>query len=114
MKDLKNNKARDPHGLISEVFKPEVAGTDLKMAIVNLMNMILETFVIPDKLLHADVTSIWKRKGSQMDLKNDRGIFILSILRKILDRILYIHFYHSLDMGMSDSNIGARKKKKVI
>ena len=48
-----------------------------------------------------------------MDLKNDRGIFILSILRKILDRILYIHFYHSLDMGMSDSNIGARKKKNV-
>ena len=48
-----------------------------------------------------------------MDLKNDRGIFILSILRKIIDRVLYHHFYPSLDSGMSSSNIGARKNRNV-
>ena len=48
-----------------------------------------------------------------MGLCNDRGIFILSILRKILDKILCNHFYPCLDAAMSDSNIGARKSKNV-
>ena len=112
-KTLKNNQTRDPQGLISEIFKPGVAGTDLKNAIVDLMNMILDTMYIPEELLKADITSIWKKKGSRMELSNDRGIFILSILRKIMDKVLYAHFYPSLDTAMSDSNIGARKKRNV-
>ena len=30
---LKRNKSRDPHGYANELFKPEVAGRDLKEAI---------------------------------------------------------------------------------
>ena len=112
-KTLKNNKSRDPNGIICEVFKPGVAGKSLQIAVLNLMNLIFETFIIPQELLCANVTSIWKKKGCQMDLSNDRGIFILSALRKILDKILYQHFYPSLDSGMSCSNIGARKNKNV-
>ena len=112
-KTLRNNKSRDPFGIISEVFKPEVAGTDLKLAVLNFLNMILDTFYIPQELKCSNITSIWKRKGSRMDLSNDRGIFILSVLRKILDKILYMHLYPDLDTSMSDSNIGARSKKNV-
>ena len=32
LKKLKNNKTRDPHGLINEIFKPGVIGNDLKVA----------------------------------------------------------------------------------
>ena len=112
-KSLKSNQSRDPNGMISDIFKPEVAGKDLTTALVKFMNLILKTFHIPDELLHADITSIWKQKGSKMDMKNDRGIFVLSVLRKILDKALYKHFYQSLETGMSDSNIGARKHKNV-
>ena len=112
-KSLKPNQSRDPNGMISDIFKPEVAGKDLTSALVRFMNFILKTFHVPEELLHADITSIWKHKGSKMDMKNDRGIFILSVLRKILDKALYKHFYPSLEAGMSDSNIGARKHKNV-
>ena len=48
-----------------------------------------------------------------MELSNDRGIFLLAVLRKILDRILYLEKYPYLEKNMSDSNIGARKRKNV-
>ena len=112
-KELKSNKCRDPDALISEIFKEGVAGKDLNAAVLQLMNMILETFHIPEELLKSNITSIWKGKGSRMDLRNDRGIFTLSILRKILDKLLYMKLYPSVAKGMSYSNIGAKKHKNV-
>ena len=111
--ELKSNKCRDPDSLISEIFKEGVAGNDLNAAVLGLMNGVLETFHIPEKLLKSNITSIWKGKGSRMDLKNDRGIFTLSILRKILDKLLYMKLYPSVAKGMSYSNIGAKKYKNV-
>ena len=43
----------------------------------------------------------------------DRGIFILSVLRKIFDKLIYNDKYQDIDKGMSDSNIGARKQKNI-
>ena len=40
LKQLKNNKSRDPLGLANELFKPPNAGTDLKVATLHLMNQI--------------------------------------------------------------------------
>ena len=47
-----------------------------------------------------------------MDLANDRGIFLLSILRKVLDKLVYNEKYPDKDLAMSVSNIGARKNTK--
>ena len=38
LKELKNDKSRDALGYINELFKPEVCGQDLKLAILKLMN----------------------------------------------------------------------------
>ena len=97
--------------MINELFKPNIAGNDLKIALVNLMNMILWSLYIPEFMQVSNITSIFKNKGSRMELSNDRGIFILSVLRKIPDRLIYIDKYHDLEKHMSDSNIGARKTK---
>ena len=48
-----------------------------------------------------------------MDLANDRGIFILSIFRKIADKLIYQDKYEKTDIYMSDSNIGARRMKNI-
>ena len=40
LKYLKKNKARDPHGFCNELFRPEVAGDDLKLALLKLVNRI--------------------------------------------------------------------------
>ena len=46
-------------------------------------------------------------------MDNDRGIFGLSVFKKIIDKLIYIEKYPLLDQNMSDSNIGARKKKNI-
>ena len=40
LKKLKNNKSRDPTGLINEIFKPGVIGQDLKLGMLKLFNKI--------------------------------------------------------------------------
>ena len=86
LKSLKLNKARDPNGLVNEIFRPDNAGLDLKLSILKLMNKIKSTQLVPKILRSPNITSIFKNKGSKKDLNNDRGIFMLSVLRTILDK----------------------------
>ena len=46
-------------------------------------------------------------------MKNDRGIFGLSLFRKIIDKMVYEDKYDDIDSFMSDSNIGARKRMNI-
>ena len=46
-------------------------------------------------------------------MDNDRGIFGLSVFKKMIDKLLYLEKYPLLDSNMSDSNVGARKKRNV-
>ena len=59
------------------------------------------------------ITTLYKNKGSRFEMENERGIFILSILRKIFDKLIYNDKYKDIDSGMSDSNIGARREKNI-
>ena len=94
---LKNNKSRDPHQLIREIFKPDVIGTDLKNSMLILSNKVKLELELPVFMEIANIISIYKGKGDKLDLTNDRGIFKYSIV----------------DSNMSDSNIGARKGKNI-
>ena len=38
LQDLKNNKSRDPEGLINELFKKDVIGQDLKISLLSMLN----------------------------------------------------------------------------
>ena len=110
LKGLNKGKARDPHNLCAELFKLNVLGTDLKLCLLQMLNEIKEQGVIPDIMRESTVTTIPKC-GSKFDLKNERGIFKLSILRSILLRVIYNRKYDIIDSNMSESNIGARKGK---
>ena len=113
LKSLKNNKSRGPLGMVSEIFKPGVIGEKLELSILALMNSIKNEKVAPNFMRLADISSIYKRKGSKKDLENDRGIFLLGILRKILDKLLYVDLYPELEEKISNSNIGALRKKNI-
>ena len=113
LKKLKSNKTRDPHGLINEIFKHGVIGEDLKLAMVNLFNDVKIHLKLPEKLQYANITTIWKKKGSRQDMENDRGIFVVSVLRMILDSLIYEDKYSDVDENMSNSNIGARKCRNI-
>ena len=63
LKGLKKNKARDPNGWANEIFKEGVAGKDMKISMLKLLNKIkLENF-IPDFTRLADVATIYKEKN---------------------------------------------------
>ena len=113
LQKLKKNKSRDPHGLVNELFKPGVIGSDLKCSMLSLLNEIKRTFHLPEFVQWADITSIYKGKGQKLDLENERGIFGVSVFRSILMRLIYNDKYAIIDSNMSDSNVGARKRKNI-
>ena len=113
VKDLGNNKSRDALGQINELYKKEVAGTDLKVATLKLMNIIKETQKYPEALQHCNITSIYKHKGSHKDMNNYRGVFRVCVLRSILDRLIYNDSYYTVDDSITDQNVGARKCRNI-
>ena len=110
---LKNNKSRDPFGLCNELFKEDIAGKDLKCAILKLVNRIKQEQKYPEILENCDITSIYKLKGDKNDFNSYRGIFRVPIIRTILDRLIYNDEYAGIDEALSDSNVGARKNRNV-
>ena len=110
---LKEGKSRDPNGWVRDLFKNEVAGTQLKISLLMLMNKMKSEKYIPDFIRNADVTTIYKGKGDKFNLENDRGIFLVTTFRSILMKLIYLDNYSIIDNNMSDSQVGGRKGRNV-
>ena len=113
LRNLKSGKCRDPEGLVREIFQEDIIGDDLKKSLLVMYNKIKKTGIIPTFMRCANISAIYKGKGEVTDLDSDRGIFIVSIFRYILMRMIYADKYDIIEMSMSDSNIGARKKRNI-
>ena len=72
LKSFKNNKARDAIGHTYELFK--YGGTDLKLSLLKLFNLVKERQVYPEIFQLSNISSIYKKKGEKSDLNNDRDI----------------------------------------
>ena len=112
-KRLKNGKSRDSHGLTYELFKPEIAGPDLMNSLVVLFNKIKDQLIIPEFMQLATITSLYKRSGERSDLSNQRGLFCVSKVRSLLDKLIHADYYDHIDSNLSDSNVGGRKKRNI-
>ena len=88
-----------------------IAGNNLKLSLLHIFNKIKEENKIPGFIRRADVSTIYKGKGSKKELVNERGIFVVSILRSILMRLIYSDYYSILDHSMSDSQIGLKEER---
>ena len=110
LKCLKNNKSRDPSGFVNEIFKPGVIGTDMKNSMLQMFNILKTENVIPDFMKFSNITTIPK-KGSLLELRNERGIFRVDILRSILMKLIYNQEYQEIDKNMSEGQMGGRKNK---
>ena len=111
LKNLKNNKARDAHGHIYELFK--YGGKSLRHFILKMFNLTKKLQVYPDIFQPSNISSLYKNKGMKNDLNSDRGVFNVVKLRSILDRLSYNDNYEIIDQNMSFSNIGARKNRNI-
>ena len=113
IKELKKDKARDPNGWSNELFMKEVSGTNLKISMLKLFNKIKMENHYPDFMRKADVTTIYKGKGSKTDLNNDRGVFVVSVFRSLIMKLIYKDIYETINKSMSDSQIGSRKNMNI-
>ena len=68
LKLLKNNKCRDPSGLLNEIFKPGVIGADLQIALLDLFNLCKSEMKIPDFMTLSNIVNVWKNKEGKMNI----------------------------------------------
>ena len=112
LKYLKKEKSKDPDGNINELFNSNVAGKDMKVALLTLMNKIKDELEIPTELKSCNISSIYK-SGVQSIFDNYRGVFRVTILRTILDRLLYNDVYPIIDSNLTDANVGSRRGRNI-
>ena len=113
LKNLKKKKSADADGLIYELFRPEIIGQDLFKSLLMLCNKVKAELAVPSFLTQTSITSIFKNKGNRNDLENDRGIFGVSKIRSIIEKLIYEKVYDKIDQNMTDSNVGARRKRNI-
>ena len=92
LKSLKSGKSKDPDNYICELFKEGVIGKDLKKSILLMMNKMKKEMSVPDCLRTANITILHK-KSCKLDLNNWRGIFVCSVLRTILMKLVQERTY---------------------
>ena len=78
-----------------------------------LFNTVKMSGKIPTFMKVADISAIYKGKGSKNDLINERGIFVVSTFRAILMKLLYNDKVDTLEEQMSTSQVGGRKNMNV-
>ena len=113
LKSLKTKKSTDPVGLINELFKPQIAGSDVINSLLIFSNKVKDQCEIPSFFQLTNISSIYKNRGSKNDLTNDRGLFTVSAVRSIIDKLIYYDIYDVVDHNMSDSNVGGRKGRNI-
>ena len=95
---------------MTEIFKADVIGSNLKESLLIMFNGLKNENLIAKFMNLANVTTVPK-KGSKIELKNQRGIFRVSCIRAILMRMIYNSKYPVIDKKISDSQMGGRKGK---
>ena len=78
-----------------------------------LCNKVKAQLTLPEFIKCTDITSIWKQKGERCNLDNDRGIFGISKVRAIIEKLVYEDNYDQIDEEMSVSNVGGRKRRNI-
>ena len=83
-------------------------------AVVKLMIRLKENpQAYPEAMQLCNVTSIYKNKGDRNDFDSHRGVFRTTVLRNIMDRLIYIDEYQNVDENLTDCNVGCRKKRNI-
>ena len=98
--------------MVCDILKEGVIGDDLKESIIMMFNKMKQQSTIPECMKTATITMLQKKK-CKLDINNWRGIFVTSVLRTILMKLLHVRTYQKVAHNMSDSQIGAQKRKSV-
>ena len=76
------------------------------------MNKMKKEQIFPSALHPVNITSLFK-KGQRKDYNCYRGICRPTVFRAKLDGLTYNDNYDTIDENLTDSNVGARKKRNI-
>ncbi len=86
-KELKKKKAPDLQGWRNEYITS--AGKDLTDSILMMLNEVAKNQRVPNEWRDMIIKSIYKNKGNVNEMTNQRGLFLTSILSKVMEKIVY-------------------------
>jgi hypothetical protein len=98
---------------VYELFKPNSAGEDIFKSLTMMFNLIKSEMKAPLFMKKMTITSLYKNRGARNDFNNQRGIFNLSKVKSMLDKLIYQDIYDQIDSSLSCSNIGGRKGRNI-
>lgn len=79
-----------------------------------MMNRTKHLMEIPEMMKDVNVVMIPKPKKTGLhNIENQRGIFLISVYRSMLMKLLLKDEYKTIDSFMSDSNVGGRKGRRA-
>ena len=109
LRNLKDDY-EDYEGYGNEIFKSEIIGSNLKESLLIMFNKMKREKFVPEFMNFANITAV-PQKGSILELKNERGIFRVSVIRNIFMNLIYESKYEEIDQKMSDCQMGGRRNK---
>ena len=68
---------------------------------------------IPKSMQLCNISSLYKNKGPRRKFSSYRGIFRVTVLRSILDRLIFNDMYETMDSNLTDCNVGNRKSRNI-
>ena len=93
-------------------FKKDYAGDNLNAGILSLMNLVKDDYSYQPSLNSQISLQFNRNKEQKADsMENERGLFVQSLFKRVLENLIFNDKRESLQRGMSTSNIGGRKNK---
>ena len=112
MGNINRRKAPDYYGLTIESLLN--GGQELHVAILNLLNSILQIGKVPQTLKMGLITPVFKNKGQQNEAGNYRGITVLPVLEKVLEMIIKDRITDMVDSTQSKYQRGFTAKTSPL
>ena len=88
IKQLKTGKAAGPSGIVAEMLKGACESIAPRLTL--LINKIIRNGKVPDEWNESYIINLFKGKGDTFECGNYRGLKLLDVLQKVLERILVI------------------------
>ena len=114
IKLLSSGKAPGSDAIPAEIYK--AGGSSIAEKLTELFHIMWRKEAIPQEFKDATIIHLFKRKGNPQVCDNHRGIFLLSIIGKILARVLLNRLNEHLEQSrlLPESQCGFKKNRGTI
>ena len=82
-------------------------------ALLHIFNLVMKKGRPPKAWKRVNIKSLYKNKGDKRDLNNQRGIFLLSAVQKLFEKMILDRIMNRLEMSFTEYQNGARKNRST-